>query len=265
MFGFEDFGRNIIWRSTHRSAPFIFEFQFCCQAKISRFQLHVLGEKQISQLQISMNDPLRVHVAKSLQNLHRIALGFNFGQALPSFHLIIQGRIWAQFHSYVDILFVFKKVFKLDDPRMVQRPMNSNLTLQFLFGSRLCQSGLRHNLDRQQFVGFQGSQLVHFREASLTQKAPLRIAFHHDLPIGSNGTLLNYLQRLLLLLLAVRYCRSFLPWSNICLTLFQLRGGNCGTGRRTQQILLPSLTRLSLHLTLWIRVIVRYIFGMLIR
>ena len=66
-----------------------------------------------------MYHSMLMHVLDSLQDLLTVALDFKFREAFASLNLFIQRRIAAKFHYDVHIVFIFEKVFKLNDVRMV--------------------------------------------------------------------------------------------------------------------------------------------------
>lgn len=88
-----------------------------------------------------------VHVFDRLQYLRPIALHLKLCESLAPLYLLIQGRVAAQFHYNVDILLVFEKVFELNDIRMMHRPVDADLTLEFLFGARLRKSRFGYDFD----------------------------------------------------------------------------------------------------------------------
>ena len=132
-----------------------------------------------------------VHVLDSLQNLLSVALHFKLAESLSPLDLLVQGRITAQLHNDVDILLILEEILELHNVWMVHGAMDPDLTLQFLFCSRLRQRALRHNLDGLRVVELHIADLVNFSKSSLAEKGPLHVAFGEHLPISCNRFLFN--------------------------------------------------------------------------
>lgn len=60
-----------------------------------------------------MNDPVRVQVLQSLDDLHGIALDLKLMKSLSSFEQLIHALIVAKFKKDVHIFTVFEKVHEL--------------------------------------------------------------------------------------------------------------------------------------------------------
>jgi hypothetical protein len=61
-----------------------------------------------------------VQVAKCLKDLNPVALHLHLSKSFPSFDLIIQGLIAAQFQHDVNILIVFKEVIETNNVLVVE-------------------------------------------------------------------------------------------------------------------------------------------------
>ena len=76
-----------------------------------------------------MNHSMLVHVLDRLKDLLTVALDLELGESLAALDLLIQGRIAAELHNDVDIIFIFEKVLELNNVCVVHRAMYANLTL----------------------------------------------------------------------------------------------------------------------------------------
>lgn len=114
-----------------------------------------------------MDHSMLVHKANGLQNLLSEALNLKLCQPLATFDLFVKGGVAAKLHYYVNVLFVLKEVFELDDVGMMHASVNPDLALQFLFSARLRQRGLRHNFDSLQMIQLEVPDFVDFSEAAL--------------------------------------------------------------------------------------------------
>ena len=97
LLSFEHFGGDIIRRTTNGSLPFTVKFKFGCQAEITDLDFHLVVQEQISQLQISVDDPVRVQILNRSANLVDIALHFKLMKSLSSPKKFVEGLILAQF------------------------------------------------------------------------------------------------------------------------------------------------------------------------
>ena len=55
---FQHFRSDIIRRTTNSPFLLSIKVQFCCEAKVSKFDLHFVVNKEVAQLQIPMNNPM---------------------------------------------------------------------------------------------------------------------------------------------------------------------------------------------------------------
>lgn len=75
---FNDLRSNIIRCSTHGSLFLVNKLQFSSQSKISDFNFHIMAQKDIAQFQISMYDPIRMHILNCRYQLqHKESCFFN--------------------------------------------------------------------------------------------------------------------------------------------------------------------------------------------
>ena len=122
-----------------------------------------------------------VHVLDGLKDLLAVALDLELGEPLAALDLLIQGRVAAELHNDVDIIFIFEKVLKLNNVCMVHGAMYTNLTLKLLLGSRFGQRALWNNLDRLGVIQLHIANLVDLRETALPQEVTLHVLLGEDL------------------------------------------------------------------------------------
>lgn len=166
LFLFKHLRCNIVRRPTDSPPLLIIELKFGGKSEIARLDLHLLGEEEVSQLEITVDHPVLVHVLDCLQDLLSVALHFQFGKSLTPLDLLVQSRVTAQLHYDVHILVVFKEVLELDNIRVVHSSVDFDLALQLLFGSLFCQGGLGDDFDSLSVVQFHITDLVHFCETT---------------------------------------------------------------------------------------------------
>jgi len=128
LFSFKDFGSNIIRSTANSSFSLSIKLKFRSQSKISYFDLHFIIQEQVSQLEIPVNNSMRVQILDRITNLHNIALNFNLVQSFSPSQKLIQRLTLAQFQNYINIFRIFKKMFKTYNIRVMKGSMDLDLT-----------------------------------------------------------------------------------------------------------------------------------------
>ena len=177
----QHFWRNIIWCTAYCASFLVFKLELGRQTEITRLHLHLLVQEEVAQLQISMDHSMLVHVLDGLKDLLAVALDLELGEPLAALDLLIQGRVAAELHDDVDIIFIFEKVLKLNNVCMVHGAMYTNLTLKLLLGSRFGQRALWNDLDRLGVIQLHIANLIDLREAALPQEVTLHVLLGEDL------------------------------------------------------------------------------------
>lgn len=80
-----------------------------------------------------MNDSMRVQVLQGVNDLLGVAFNLQLVQPLSTFEQLIHTLVLAQLQQDINIFTVLKKVKKLSHICMLHRPVNFDLTHQFLF------------------------------------------------------------------------------------------------------------------------------------
>lgn len=65
-----------------------------CQTEIANTDMHVVGQKEVTQLQVSVDSLLLVEVRASFNELSHVISDFGLCQSLPSFDKIHEGLEW---------------------------------------------------------------------------------------------------------------------------------------------------------------------------
>ena len=93
---FEDFRRNIV-RSTANCSLFLsVEVEFGREAEITQLDLHLVVEEEVAQLEITMDNAMRVQILQSANDLRSVALDFQLVKALTAFKQFVHALILAQ-------------------------------------------------------------------------------------------------------------------------------------------------------------------------
>ena len=90
------------------------------KAEITNLELHSVGEKEITQFDVTMNNPMAMHVSDGIQQLVHVEAHFCGSQSLPFPQHINKCLVLTNLKHHVNIDIVFKHVMEFDDVRMLQ-------------------------------------------------------------------------------------------------------------------------------------------------
>jgi len=116
---FEDLGGDLVGGPADSALLLPVELEFGCQAEVAELEFHLVCEEQVSKLEVAVDDLVALQVAHARNDLHDVALHLDFGQALASAHLLVDGLVGAQFKQDLDLLRVFEEVVEAHDVRVV--------------------------------------------------------------------------------------------------------------------------------------------------
>lgn len=105
-----------------------------CQTEISYFNLKIIIEENISQLQISMNVFIIVKILDSVADSVEKGLDFRSGEWASFPNNLVQTLIFTELKHDVDILSVLEVVDKLDYILMPKSLMNFDFIHQLNYG-----------------------------------------------------------------------------------------------------------------------------------
>ena len=72
----KNFRGDVVRGSTNCSLSIPIKFKLSCKTKVSYLDLHLVVKKKISELQISVNNLMSMHVLQSTDDLNYITLDF---------------------------------------------------------------------------------------------------------------------------------------------------------------------------------------------
>ena len=87
-----------------------------------------------------MDDPVRVQILESLNDLKCVALDLQLMKSLAPLDQFVHALVLTQLKQYVHILAVFKEMLEQADMVVLDGPVNLDLTHQLLLGSALGQT-----------------------------------------------------------------------------------------------------------------------------
>ena len=110
---FEHFRSDIVGCTANSSFLFAVEIEFGGESEISQLNHHFIVDKQVTQLQVSMDNAVGVEVSQSIDDLQSVALDFELMQSFPSLQQLIHALVVAQLQQNVDVLAIFEEVHEL--------------------------------------------------------------------------------------------------------------------------------------------------------
>jgi hypothetical protein len=148
------------------------------KAEVSDFQVHALSQKQVAELEVSVDYVIVVHVRYPLHQLLDVEPSFDFVESLASFEQVGERLVVADVQQHVDVVFVLEIPVEPDHVLVLQRAVDFNLTGEFLTGFALCEPGFRYHLEGpslslvfKSFDRRNPRNFICFREASLAKEA----------------------------------------------------------------------------------------------
>jgi len=93
LLGFQNLRSDIIGSSANGSFTLSIEFKLSGEPKISDLQLHLTGEEEVSKLEISMDNSMRMEILQSCNDLHDVALDFEFMESLSSSNKLVESLV----------------------------------------------------------------------------------------------------------------------------------------------------------------------------
>lgn len=76
--------RDVVRCATNGALFLSVVVQLGSQAEIAKFDLHLVVKEQVTQLQVSVDDPVRMEVLESMDDLQSVALNFQFMESFAS-------------------------------------------------------------------------------------------------------------------------------------------------------------------------------------
>jgi hypothetical protein len=190
---FEYFWCDVVWRTTNGPLLLSVKIELCGETKVSQFDLHLIVEEQVAELEISVDHTVGVQVLERVDHLLGVALDLELVQALAPLQKLVHALVLAQLEQDVHILTVFKEMKKLGNIWMLDRPVNFDLTHQLLLRPAPLQRGLLDDLGRAHRLRVHLHELVALGEATLSKELALHVLPVADLTIGMLYALLDEL------------------------------------------------------------------------
>lgn len=95
-------------------------FDQCGQAKVAHFDVHVPVEKEIAELEVSVDDLVGVHIVASPDDLDEEKTCFGFGVSFSTTEHVHHAACFAEFEGHVHVFVVFEAFFESDNVGMLE-------------------------------------------------------------------------------------------------------------------------------------------------
>lgn len=112
VLAFQNLGGDVVGGAANGALAFAVELQLGGQPKVTNFDLHVVAEEQVAELEIAVNDPVAVELPQGGHNLDGLALHFELSQPLSAAQQVIHGLVSAQLQQYLHLFSVFEEMFE---------------------------------------------------------------------------------------------------------------------------------------------------------
>ena len=113
--------RNIVGCTANCLFAFTRVFDESRETKIANLYIHIAIEKDVAELEVSVDDLVGVHVVAGTDELDHEEAGFGLGEASSSAEHVREGAVVAELEGHVDVVFVFEAVLEADDVGVLER------------------------------------------------------------------------------------------------------------------------------------------------
>ncbi len=164
---------NIVGRTANSLLRIALVLNLCRQSKIANLSIHLVVNKNVTQLEIPMDDALLVYIDDRLHDLTNINPSFELSEPLPSLGEVLQGIISTILQQDIDVLLILEGIDKLDNMLVLQRLMNLNLNQQLVTLTLLVDRFLRNHLRSIELTILTRHSLVTLRKTTSPQQLTL--------------------------------------------------------------------------------------------
>jgi len=118
---FQDLRSNVIGCSTNGFLCITFVFYLGGQSEVANFGIHLVVDKNISEFQVSVYNPLRMNINHGFYNLTDIDSSLKLSKSLPSFGQVFKCIVSTILKKNIDVLLVLKGINEFDNMAMLKR------------------------------------------------------------------------------------------------------------------------------------------------
>lgn len=124
----EHLGRDVVGRAAHRLAALVVARQFSGKPEVAELDLHVLGQKQVAQLKVAVDDFVLVQVLHGAPNLHQVHSRLELRDFASPPQQFVKRFVAADFKQNKHVLLILEHVLEADDVRVAQRLVDVDFT-----------------------------------------------------------------------------------------------------------------------------------------
>jgi hypothetical protein len=132
LLALEDLGRNVVRRSAHGAFALIARAQLRREAEVAHADLKVPRQKEVAELEVAVDDKVRVQVAHGVEQLQRKVGRLGLGELLAPLHKLHEGLARTELEHDVDVRAVLEESVEADDVPVLQRAVDLDFGEQLL-------------------------------------------------------------------------------------------------------------------------------------
>ena len=109
----QNLGSDVVGRTANSPLFLSIKIELCSKTEITEFDGHFVIKEEISQFQISVDDPVGVKVFEGVDDLHGVALDFQLVEPLSPLQQFVHTLVVAELQQDVNIFTVFEEMHEL--------------------------------------------------------------------------------------------------------------------------------------------------------
>ena len=111
---------QIVWSTANSALSLALEEDLSSQTEVANFESHLLGQEQISEFEVSVDDLTRMDVLEGLCKLVDVVASLDLVESLTTLDQVRQRLILANVEHDVDIFSVFKVPVESDNKLVIE-------------------------------------------------------------------------------------------------------------------------------------------------
>ena len=129
-------GRDVVGRAADRLLALAGDLDERGEPEVADLDVHVLVEEDVAELEVAVDDLVRVHVLARADELHHEEARLGLGEAAPAAEHVHEGAIVAELEGHVDVVFVLETVLEADDVGVLERLVDLDFCIKLASSSR---------------------------------------------------------------------------------------------------------------------------------
>lgn len=125
-----DFGGDVVRRAADGLSLLVLVVDPSCQSQVPHLDVQLLIYEQVSQLQVTVDHVVLVHVLDGKKELRHEVGRLGLGEPLAALDHLVHALVVTQFQQYVAVLAIFEEVLELAHVLVLQHSMDLDFRLQ---------------------------------------------------------------------------------------------------------------------------------------